>query len=97
MISGKKEAVETACEKLKEAGAKRTIMLNVSGPFHSRMLTGAGEKLGEVLEQVEVHTPPVCSQCDCAVCNGCGRGKTASDKAGFFLCQMGAECPHHAG
>ena len=57
VISGKKEAVETACEKLKEAGAKRTIMLNVSGPFHSRMLTGAGEKLGEVLEQVEVHTP----------------------------------------
>ena len=59
VISGKKEAVETACEKLKEAGAKRTIMLNVSGPFHSRMLTGAGEKLGEVLEQVEVHKPAV--------------------------------------
>lgn len=34
-------------------------MLNVSGPFHSRMLTGAGEKLGEVLEQVEVHTPQI--------------------------------------
>lgn len=59
VISGKKEAVETTCEKLKEAGAKRTIMLNVSGPFHSRMLTGAGEKLGEVLEQVEVHKPAV--------------------------------------
>lgn len=59
VISGKKEAVETACEKLKEAGAKRTIMLNVSGPFHSRMLTGAGEKLGEVLENVEVHTPQI--------------------------------------
>lgn len=55
VISGKKEAVETACEKLKEAGAKRAIMLNVGGPFHSRMLTGAGEKLGEVLEQVEIH------------------------------------------
>ena len=59
VISGKKEAVETACEKLKEAGAKRTVMLNVSGPFHSRMLTGAGEKLGEVLKNVEVHTPVV--------------------------------------
>ena len=59
VISGKKEAVETACEKLKEAGAKRTILLNVSGPFHSRMLTGAGEKLGEVLENVEVHTPVI--------------------------------------
>ncbi|MDD3254014.1 MAG: ACP S-malonyltransferase [Lachnospiraceae bacterium] len=59
VISGKKEAVETACEKLKEAGAKRAIMLNVSGPFHSNMLTGAGEKLGQVLEQVEVHTPAI--------------------------------------
>lgn len=59
VISGKKEAVEIACEKLKEAAAKRAIMLNVSGPFHSRMLTGAGEKLGEVLEQVEVHTPVI--------------------------------------
>lgn len=59
VISGKKEAVETACEKLKEAGAKRAIMLNVSGPFHSKMLTGAGEKLGAVLETVEVHTPAI--------------------------------------
>ena len=56
VISGKKEVVEEACGKLKEAGAKRTVMLNVSGPFHSRMLTGAGEKLGQVLEHVEVHT-----------------------------------------
>lgn len=59
VISGRKEAVETACGKLKEAGAKRTVMLNVSGPFHSRMLTGAGEKLGKVLEPVEVHTPRI--------------------------------------
>ncbi|MCI8659787.1 MAG: ACP S-malonyltransferase [Lachnospiraceae bacterium] len=59
VISGKKEAVEFACSKLKEAGAKRTVMLNVSGPFHSRMLTGAGEKLGKVLDTVEVHTPQV--------------------------------------
>ena len=59
VISGKKAAVETACERLKEAGAKRTVMLNVSGPFHSRMLTGAGEKLGKVLEPVEVYTPAV--------------------------------------
>ena len=53
------EVIETACEKLKEAGAKRTIMLNVSGPFHSKMLTGAGEKLGEVLASVEVHKPQI--------------------------------------
>ncbi len=59
VISGKKEAVELACEKLKEAGAKRTIMLNVSGPFHSRMLEEAGEKLGKVLEDVEIHSPVI--------------------------------------
>lgn len=59
VISGVKEAVEEACGKLKEAGAKRTIMLNVSGPFHSSMLTEAGEKLKGVLDQVEVHTPVI--------------------------------------
>ena len=59
VISGKKEAVEEACEKLKAAGAKRAIMLNVSGPFHSGMLTGAGEKLGKVLEHVKIHEPAI--------------------------------------
>ena len=59
VISGKKEAVELACEKLKEAGAKRTVMLNVSGPFHSGMLVEAGEKLGEFLENVEISDPQI--------------------------------------
>lgn len=59
VISGKKEAVELACEKLKEAGAKRTVMLNVSGPFHSGMLTDAGKKLGEFLENVEISDPQI--------------------------------------
>ncbi len=56
VITGKKEAVEKAAEKLKEAGAKRTMMLNVSGPFHSPLLEAAGEELGKELEQVELHT-----------------------------------------
>ena len=34
-------------------------MLNVSGPFHSGMLADAGEKLGEVLSQVELHEPQI--------------------------------------
>ncbi|MCC8126602.1 MAG: ACP S-malonyltransferase [Clostridiales bacterium] len=59
VISGRTEAVNTACEKLKAAGAKRTVMLNVSGPFHSKMLIGAGEKLGAVLESVEFQTPQI--------------------------------------
>lgn len=59
VISGLKEAVEAANEKLLAAGAKRALMLNVSGPFHSSMLTEAGEKLGEVLAGVEIHTPQI--------------------------------------
>ena len=59
VISGKKEAVDAAAEALKAAGAKRVLPLNVSGPFHSQMLTEAGEKLGKVLETVEIHNPEI--------------------------------------
>ena len=59
VISGEKIAVDAACEVLKEAGAKRTMALNVSGPFHSEMLRGAGEKLSEVLASVKVNDPKV--------------------------------------
>ena len=59
VISGRKAAVEEACAKLKEAGAKRALMLNVSGPFHSGMLAGAGEKLGQVLKDVDIHDPKI--------------------------------------
>ena len=51
--------MDEAAEKLKEAGAKRVIPLNVSGPFHSKMLTEAGEKLGKVLDTVEIHKPAI--------------------------------------
>lgn len=54
VISGETEAVKSMEEPLKEAGAKRVIMLNVSGPFHSSMLKGAGEKLGKELENIEI-------------------------------------------
>lgn len=57
VISGRKEKVEEANEKLLAAGAKRAILLNVSGPFHSEMLTGAGEKLFEFLEGVSISDP----------------------------------------
>lgn len=54
-ISGEKAAVEKASELLKEAGAKRCVQLNVSGPFHSPMLKGAGDKLAEELKDVTIN------------------------------------------
>ena len=53
-ITGEEGAVAAAAEKLKEAGARRCIPLKVSGPFHSEMLKGAGEKLAGVLVDVEL-------------------------------------------
>lgn len=53
VISGEKQSVLKAMELLKEAGAKRALELNVSGPFHSGMLKGAGDKLADVLAGVE--------------------------------------------
>lgn len=59
VISGKKEAVTLAMEKLKEAGAKRVIELNVSGPFHSKLLNGAGEKLYTYLQDIQINEPEI--------------------------------------
>ncbi|GFI49311.1 MAG: ACP S-malonyltransferase [Dorea sp.] len=55
VITGKLGAVEEASAKLKEAGAKRAMMLNVSGPFHSPMLIPAGEELAKELDTVSLH------------------------------------------
>lgn len=54
VITGEAGAVAKAAESLSAAGAKRCVPLNVSGPFHSAMLAGAGEKLGEVLNHVAI-------------------------------------------
>ena len=56
VITGRTEAVGIAAEKLKEAGAKCAIMLNVSGPFHSPLLKKAGEELAEELKNTALHT-----------------------------------------
>lgn len=50
VISGTKEGVEKACELAKENGARRAIPLEVSGPFHSRLMEPASQKLDEVLQ-----------------------------------------------
>lgn len=53
VIAGNAEAVERACEKLKEAGAKRTVMLNVSAPFHCKLMMPAQERLAADLATIE--------------------------------------------
>lgn len=54
VITGEKDAVDAASSALKEAGAKRVVPLNVSGPFHSPMLIKAGTQLGEALAEIEI-------------------------------------------
>ena len=59
VITGLSEAVSEASEKLKAAGGRRVITLNVSGPFHSYLLEEAGEKLGKFLENIPVSEPVI--------------------------------------
>jgi len=53
VISGETAAVEMACEKLKEAGAKRALMLPVNGAFHSPLMQPAQEKLAAAIENTK--------------------------------------------
>ena len=55
VISGELKAVENATKVLKEKGARRVLMLDVSGPFHSSMLKEAGRELGEVLDNIKLN------------------------------------------
>ena len=64
VITGEEKAVQAAAAKLLETGAKRCVPLKVSGPFHSALLEGAGDKLAEKLADVEVHTPVIPYLCN---------------------------------
>ena len=59
VISGTKEGVERASDLLKEKGTKRVIPLNVSGPFHSRLMEPASHKFKEALLKVHIHNAAV--------------------------------------
>ncbi|GJH41068.1 malonyl CoA-acyl carrier protein transacylase [Capnocytophaga sp. HP1101] len=57
VISGELKAVEAACEKMKEAGAKRALILPVGGAFHSLLMKPAEEELAVAIEQTAFHKP----------------------------------------
>ncbi|MBE6221250.1 MAG: ACP S-malonyltransferase [Rikenellaceae bacterium] len=57
VISGANEAVDTACVKLKEAGARRALRLPVGGAFHSPLMEAARAELEQAIAEVEFHTP----------------------------------------
>ena len=59
VISGNIDAVNTACEKLKEAGAKRALVLPVGGAFHSPLMQPAKDELQAAIEATEFKTPRV--------------------------------------
>ena len=57
VISGEREGVEIACERLKAAGAKRALVLPVGGAFHSPLMQPAKEELEAAIAATEFHTP----------------------------------------
>ncbi|SMG07053.1 ACP S-malonyltransferase [Arenibacter troitsensis] len=57
VISGEVEAINTACEKLKEAGARRALVLPVGGAFHSPLMEPAREELAAAIENTVFNTP----------------------------------------
>lgn len=57
VISGDKEGIEEACEKLKTAGAKRALPLKVGGAFHSPLMQPAKDELQKAIEATTVNTP----------------------------------------
>ncbi len=57
VISGAVDAVNEACEQLQEKGAKRAMVLQVGGAFHSPLMEPARQELQAAIEQTELHTP----------------------------------------
>ena len=85
VIAGSKAAVEKACEVLKGQGAKRTLPLPVSAPFHSSLMKPAAEKLKEKLAATAFAVPqiPVVNNIDVAVESDPGRIRDALYRQAF--------------
>lgn len=68
VISGSDEAVDEACVRLKEAGARRALRLPVGGAFHSPLMEAARAELEQAISEVDFHTPvcPIYQNVDAA-------------------------------
>ena len=80
VISGDKEGVDRTTELLKEAGAKRIVPLNVSGPFHTALMKPAGDLLAEEMKNVEFKEGNLE-----VVYNAIGRAKNAGESGPQLL------------
>lgn len=85
VIAGKAAAVEKAVERLKEAGAKRAVMLPVSAPFHSTLMQPAAEQLAAELAGITVKDTVVP-----VVANVTGKKVTAGDTIKHLLVEQAA-------
>lgn len=74
VLTGEKNAVEKAVSKAKGLGAKKAVLLNVSGPFHSSMLEKAGENLQKELMKYNIENPQkkIISNVDARIINNKG-------------------------
>lgn len=57
VISGEREAVEAACQLAEDKGARRTVVLKVSGPFHSSLMKRAAEDFANIIGEIEFKKP----------------------------------------
>ena len=83
IITGEKAPVTNAAKKCSELGAKKTVELNVSGPFHSSLLKDAADKLAEELKNVSINnpgSPDVCNVDATEVTNNENIAKLLSDQ-----------------
>jgi [acyl-carrier-protein] S-malonyltransferase len=83
VIAGTREALDRAAERLKEAGAKRLVPLDVSAPFHCALMRPAMEKLQPALAEVPMRDPRVP-----VVSNVTGRAYTTAAEARRLLCEQ---------
>ncbi len=59
VLSGDRHLIEIAEQKCNEAGAKKTVILNVAGAFHSKLMQSAADKLAAFLDDIEFKTPRI--------------------------------------